>query len=592
MQYNNYTKVSTIFLVFLSFLFYQAYGQQVASSQDSSAQTPAWADDSLGRRTPRGAVQGFIRAVAQENYGRASLYLNVPKALRKKVSGEELAKALQQLLDYRGNIFPYSLISNRTEGDINDDLANNLDIVGSARNNDSTFNILVERTEEGSGAPLWLFANQTLENVPLSLEGEIQTPQTFIERTFPDALGETRWRGVPISHWITMFFLVLLSLAIAWAVIKIILTIIPFVWKKASVPPTPNVIKAFSLPVQLYTSVLLFISLSEKAGVSIVVRQRFGDITVVVGLIAFFLLLWQLVDVITTFFERRMIRGKNQAAVSAILFFRRASKIAVVIIGVIMILNTFGVDVTTGIAALGIGGLALALGAQKTVENFVGSVTLIADQPIRVGDFCKVGDIVGTVESIGMRSTHIRTLNRTIVTIPNGEFSSLKIENFAHRERFWFHPVFNLPYETTPDQVRYLLVELRSVLYAHSLVDPAPARIRFVDISRDAFQLEVFAYVNSKDFDQFLEVQEDLYLRMLDVIASSGTRLARPAQTIHMAKDKEFSKEKADEIQQIVKEWRETDDLQIPNFDPDKIQNLKNTIPFPPEGSISRKGGK
>src|SRR5690606_23005857 len=135
----------------------------------------------------------------------------------------------------------------------------------------------------------------------------------------------------------------------------------------------------------------------------------------------------------------------------------RAAKIAIVALGIIWILGAIGVDITTGLAALGIGGLALALGAQKTIENFVGSVTLITDQPIRVGDFCSVAGTTGTIEKIGMRSTRIRTLDRTVVTIPNGEFSSSKIENYAHRDRFWFHPVIGLRYETTPDQIRYLL---------------------------------------------------------------------------------------------------------------------------------------
>src|SRR5690606_4171885 len=126
------------------------------------------------------------------------------------------------------------------------------------------------------------------------------------------------------------------------------------------------------------------------------------------------------------------------------LFLRRAAKVAIVVFGTIVVLDTLGFDVTTGLAALGIGGIALALGAQKTVENFVGSVTLIADQPIRVGDFCTVSGVTGTVEQIGMRSTRIRTLCRTGVSIPNGEFSSSKIENYAHRDRFQLNQIFDL----------------------------------------------------------------------------------------------------------------------------------------------------
>ncbi|QNL51682.1 mechanosensitive ion channel family protein [Olivibacter sp. SDN3] len=587
-RYSRHIRFLAIFHILLLFFFLDIHGQETKTSTDTSAVQPAFPEDSLGRRTPRGAVQGFIRAVAQQNYGKASYYLDVPKSLRKKISGEDLAMALQQTLDSRGNIFPYSLINNDYNGDLKDELANDLDRVGNARNEEGSFEVLMQKTEDKHAAPIWLFAQQTLEKVPLPIADSVQH-ETFIQQTFPEAMENTRWGGVPISHWLAIFVLILLSLAIAWTILKIIISLIPLVWRKAASSPTISVIKAFSLPVQLYLSVLFFVMLSERAGISIVVRQRFGDMVVVVGTIALFLLLWQLADATAKIVEKQMVRRKNPSGISATLFLRRATKIAIVIVGMIMVLNTFGLDVTTGLAALGIGGLALALGAQKTVENFVGSVTLIVDQPIRVGDFCKVGEIVGTVERIGMRSTNIRTLNRTIVTIPNGEFSSLQIENFAHRERFWFHPFFHLPYETTTDQIRFLLVELRAVLYAHPLVNPLPARVRLVELTRDAYVLEIFAYINAVDFDQFLEVQEDLYLRMLDVIATSGTQLARPAQTVHVAEENKFSPEKAAEVKEQVQQWQESGELQLPNFDADRINELKNTIPFPPEGSVSRK---
>src|SRR5690606_28640422 len=134
--------------------------------------------------------------------------------------------------------------------------------------------------------------------------------------------------------------------------------------------------------------------------ISISVRLLFGNIIVIIAIIAFLIFLWRIIDFLGTFSKRKLSEKGNVAGVSAILFFRRAAKVAIVIIGIIIILGTVGIDVTAGIAALGIGGLALALGAQKTIENLVGSVTLVADQPIRVGDFCKVGETVGTVEKI------------------------------------------------------------------------------------------------------------------------------------------------------------------------------------------------
>jgi MscS family membrane protein len=188
------------------------------------------------------------------------------------------------------------------------------------------------------------------------------------------------------------------------------------------------------------------------------------------------------------------------------------------------------------------------------------------------------------VEQIGMLSTRIRTLARTIVTVPNRELSSLQIENYALRDRFWFHPTFGLRFETTPDQLRYLLVELRAVLYAHPKVDPDPARIRFTEIGADSLKLEVFAYVKAIDFDQFLEVQEDLYLRMMDVIEASGTGFAFPSQTLYVARDQGLSEDKTAAAEAQVRKWRENKEVQIPNFTAERIQQLRNTIPYPADG--------
>ncbi|RYG25115.1 MAG: mechanosensitive ion channel, partial [Chitinophagaceae bacterium] len=185
--------------------------------------------------------------------------------------------------------------------------------------------------------------------------------------------------------------------------------------------------------------------------------------------------------------------------------------------------------------------------------------------------------------------TQLRTGERTIVTIPNGDFSSNRIENFAHRDRYLFNPVIQLRYETTPDQIRYLLIELRKILYAHPLVSPDPARIRFAGFDTNSLNLEVWSYVDTPSFDVFLEVKEDLLLRMMDTITASGTSLALPSQTLYFAKDSGVSQEKVDEISGKIKTWKETNDLPLPNFDPEHIEKLRGTISYPPDGSVSNK---
>ncbi|WP_299986487.1 mechanosensitive ion channel family protein [uncultured Pontibacter sp.] len=505
------------------------------TAQDTvEAVVPEWPEDSLGRRTPRGTVVGFIRAVADEDYSKAALYLNLNTPEGTIKDGAATAQALQRLLDQRSKTLPRSWISDTPEGDLEDNLPPDKERVGTAEVANETFDLLLEKTQGPAGGPIWLVASETISKVPL----QIEAPKTaVVESVLPEYLTETRWGGVPAGHWLAMLLIAVIAYLIAWGITASLTFVINYVWRKTKDEPTYGFIRAFSLPVRLYLAALILVVLSQRLGISFVVRQRFSEFTIIVGLVAVILLLWRLVDAITNFSQRRLVQKNNMSGISIVLFLRRGAKIALLVFGIIFILDTLGFDVTTGLAALGIGGIALALGAQKTVENFVGSVTLIADQPIRVGDFCKVGDTTGTVEQIGMRSTRLRTTERTVVTIPNGDFSSQKIENFAHRDRFLFAPVLRLRYDTTPAQIQAVLRALRETLTAHPKIDKASARVRLTEITSDALKVEVFSYVLTSDFNEQLEIKEGLLLSMMDAVNTKGKGFALPVQQLLVSQD-------------------------------------------------------
>ncbi len=247
--------------------------------------------------------------------------------------------------------------------------------------------------------------------------------------------------------------------------------------------------------------------------------------------------------------------------------------------------QSLGLPIVPLLAGLGVGGLALALAAQPTIENFIAGLTLYADRPVRVGEFCRFGDTVGTVEEIGMRSTRIRTLGHTIVAVPNADFSKARLENFTARGKIWFHPRIRLRYETTPDQVRYILVEIRKLLYAHPKVHQDPARIRFVEFGAYSLDLDVFAYIDTTDYAESLEIAEDLNLRIMDVIKAAGTELAIPAQIEYRMDKAPLDEERTREAQGLVKEWRAQRTMYLPKFPPEKIAELRNSLEYPPAGS-------
>jgi MscS family membrane protein len=287
--------------------------------------------------------------------------------------------------------------------------------------------------------------------------------------------------------------------------------------------------------------------------------------------------------------QLRLAAQGSAVGISAIPLVRRIVNALIVLVAVVLVLANVGLNMTGVIAGLGVGGLAVALAAQKSLENLFGGITLIFDQPVHVGDFCRFGDRVGTVEDIGLRSTRIRTLDRTLVTIPNAEFSSLQIENYARRDRIFLSTRIVVRYETTPDQLRYLLTELRKLLLAHPKIDPDPARVRLVGFGSHGLEIDLFAYVRTIEYGEYLAVREDLYLRIIDVVHGSGTDLAFPAQTAYDP-TRHLDGEKRSAAEASVRQWRETGRLFFPDVPAEEAAKLADTLDYPPAGSPSVRG--
>jgi MscS family membrane protein len=206
-----------------------------------------------------------------------------------------------------------------------------------------------------------------------------------------------------------------------------------------------------------------------------------------------------------------------------------------------------------------------------------------------VGDFCRFGDKVGTIEEVGLRSTRVRTLDRTVIAVPNGEFAALQIENFAERDRVWLHTTLGLRYETTPDQMRWLLIEIRKMLYAHPKIHRDPARVRFVGLGAHSLDLEIFAYVLTPDYDEFLAVQEDVNLRLMDIVAASGTAFAVPSQATYVSRDTALDPARRQAAEAAVQAWRERGEIYLPEFPPEVVADLHDTLDYPPNGAAARR---
>ena len=244
-----------------------------------------------------------------------------------------------------------------------------------------------------------------------------------------------------------------------------------------------------------------------------------------------------------------------------------------------------GADMVPVLAGLGVGGLAVALAAQKTIANFIGSMILFANRPVRVGDFCRYGDQIGTVESIGLHSTRIRSLERTIVTVPNAEFSDMKLDNFTARDQRLLKTTLRLRYDTTEDQLRFVLARLRALVLGHPMVTHDPARVRFVDYGISSKDIEIFAYLRCRDQDSFLAIKEDILLRIGEIIKTAGTGFALPSQTAYLGRDSGLDTERLEQAETEIHRLRMTGKLPFPEFEAEERDRLEDSLDYPQKGS-------
>jgi len=245
-------------------------------------------------------------------------------------------------------------------------------------------------------------------------------------------------------------------------------------------------------------------------------------------------------------------------------------------------IRSLGADLIPLLAGLGIGGLAVALAAQSTIANFIGGLILLANKPVQVGDFCRYGEDpspdwlrIGTIEEINWISTRIRGIDRTVTTIPNAEFANMHIVNLTKRDQRLVRTTLQLRYETTSEQLRYVLVKLRELLLGHPKVTPDPARVRFVGYGAYSKDIEIFCYLRCIEHNEFLAIQEDLFLRMESIIKNAGSGFAFPSQTAYIARDSGLDQKHREEAETEVGHLRFTGKLPIPEFDEEESERLE-----------------
>jgi MscS family membrane protein len=493
------------------------------------AQPPANGETEDAPASPRGSVVGFLEAARARDFEAAARSLDLPPS--RAAQGPELARQLKAVLDRYLWINP-ERISGAVEGDTADGLPPDQDRIGfieiAGRPPEP---LILVRRGTGENAR-WLVSRSTLAQVPgwygsLGNRWALENLPPALLRTGPLQIFWWQWLALP------------LALLVAWAIGAVLArgshAVGVRLARRTAAPWDDALMARARAPLSVVWTLLALrvslalLGLTPPADAFLRQGIRLGL------LFAIFWGLVRAVDVASGALSASPWGQARPAFRSILPIAGRMAKIAVVMLALVTGLSEMGFPVASLLAGLGIGGIAFALAAQKTVENLFGAVAIGLDQPIREGDFVKVEDFVGTVEAIGLRSTRIRTLDRTVVSLPNGRIADMRLESFTARDRMRLACEVGLEYRTTEAQMREVLAGLEGVLRGHPRIWPDAVVVRFKQFGASSLDIEIMAWFQTAEWSEFQLIRQEVLLQFMGVVERAGTGFAFPTRTVHLA---------------------------------------------------------
>ena len=524
-------RVLAIFLLVTSGAYSLAQIPTPAASPPPKAE-PAAPVDPLGRGTPRGAVMGFLLYEGRQDFATAARYLQPTSG--RDTDLVQRAKELKALHSkFQSNI---GLLSDNPNGTVEPGLPPGEVRAGVFAIGDTTVDVILVRVDDPSAGKIWLISKGTVAAIPqlyAQLESETPTP---LERVLPASLFSRYLLGASLAHWVGW----LLSIPIAWLLVWLLTLLLSAprrVWYKLrkrsfrTIWETP-----LGKPIRCIIAILLhgfFVYLLQPP---LFLRAHYFRFLAVLLMGCFAWLASRIAD---RGFDQAVnrTRAQHHGGESILIVVQRLTHVVMLIIAFVAALALFGLNVTTTLAGLGIGGLAIALAAQKTLENLIGGVSLLMDRAVHVGDFCEIGGRQGTVEDIGLRSLKLRTLNQNLLVVPNGSLSQMQFENMQARPKLLIDTTFTLRIETKVEQLRLVLDRVQRMVNEHPSIKSGTSRVRLNNFSGAAFELELVAYANTGDWGQFTAIRQELILKLADIVEAAGAQFAGPTQLTYLAAD-------------------------------------------------------
>jgi MscS family membrane protein len=504
-----------------------ASAQPGVSVSPSISGQPEAPHDVLGRNTPRGTVLGFLIAAREGHNESAAQYLNTNQR------GKAAALLAHQLFIVLDRRLPAGLaqLSDRPEGMSPFQTQPDRNVIGTISSDGGNVDIIVERVSRRKDGLLWLFSGDTLSAVPRLYEEE-GSDAIPIEDVIPKFLVDTLIARTPLYQWLALFVGMPLLYLFTVLLNRLLSPLLGQVRRRVSnreALPDPKILP---VPVRLLFMALIIRWALSTVTLPLLAREFW---TATAGVITIVACVWMLI-LLNGVGARLLHRRLERLPISILRLGQRAIDAVLLFVGLLAGFRYFGVNLTAALAGLGVGGIAIALAAQKNLENVIGGISVVIDRPARVGELVKVGDNRGFVEHVGLRSTRIRTLERTVVSIPNGQLANESLENISIRDKFWFHHTLRLRHETSVSTMREILDRVKNLLAQCPRVESGSVRVRFLGFGPSSLNVEIFVYVLDSNWNSFLETQENLLLDVMEIVQAAGTGLAYPSQTLYLAR--------------------------------------------------------
>jgi len=479
--------------------------------------------------SPRASVAAFLDLSGRGRYDEAARYLLLDDAQEKNKA--RLAERLRAVLDRR---LPLDIeaVSADANGRQDDGLPPGTESLGSIPEAQGGQDpVYLVRVQDEAGVH-WAFSRRTVAHVD---EWYDALEDRWIREHLPEVLLRHGPRGLLWWQWLALPLLAL----VGWIGGRILGPLTRGILQRL-VLKTPtewdDQILARTAPaLTLLWATLVMAALLPSLALLPAAHALVRSVLSAGVLVAFFWALWRTTNVVVKILMAKPAAVADASVRSLISIGGNLVKAFVIVGGLLATLSAFGYPVNTVLAGLGIGGVALAFGAQKSVENLFGSIALAADRPLAIGDFVKIDDFVGTVERIGLRSTQIRTLDRTLISLPNGQLSDKRIETFAARDRIRLSTTLGVEYGTTHAQMDQIIKGFERVMQEHPKIWPDTTVARFAGYGASSLDIEIMCWFLTTDYNVYRDCRQDVLLGFMKVVEEAGTGFAFPTQTLHLA---------------------------------------------------------